>query len=128
MILEAFARYLESKNLGEVGVDLFCYYMPPKVPRGIMVMTPNDGILIDPELKGYYQDIFPVMIRAENINLLNNLSERVLKEMDARDFEVDGVYFNFIRAVTFPSIYPQNNGGSFEAGFVVEFSCYFSCE
>ncbi|MGJ0628984.1 minor capsid protein [Xenorhabdus bovienii] len=124
MILEAFTKYLESKGVGKIGKDLFCYYMPPQVTRGYLVMTPNDGISIDPELKGYYQDIFPFMIRAESIVKLNQLSTKVMDIIETRDISIGGVYFNSIQPVTLPAIYPQNDGGSFEAGVVVEFSCY----
>lgn len=125
MILEAFTRYLEKQGVGKAGKDLFCYYMPPKVPRGYLVMSPTDGIKIDPELKGYYQDIFPFMIRAENISKLNQMSTAVMDVVNGRDVDMGDVYFNVIQAITLPAIYPQNDGGSFEAGVVIEFSCYF---
>ncbi|MDC9582349.1 minor capsid protein [Xenorhabdus sp. PR6a] len=124
MILEAFTEYLGSKKVGVIGKDLFCYYMPPKVTRGFLVMSPNDGIVIDKELTGYYQDIFPLMIRAESISKVTELSTSIMKHLSVRDVQIKGVYFNFIQAVTLPAIYPQNDGGSFEAGVVIEFSCY----
>ncbi|WP_053067897.1 phage tail terminator protein [Xenorhabdus khoisanae] len=124
MILEAFTKYLESKGVGKIGKDLFCHYMPPKIPRGYLVMSPSDGIKIDSELKGYYQDIFPFMIRAESIGKVNQLSHAVMEHLSVRDIEINGVYFNLIQVITLPTIYPQNDGGSFEAGVVIEFSCY----
>ena len=124
MILEAFTRYLEKQRIGKSGKDLFCYYMPPKTPRGYLVMSPTDGIRVDPELKGYYQDIFPFMIRAENISKLNQMSTAVMDAINGRDIDMIDVYFNVIQAITLPTIYPQNDGGSFEAGVVIEFSCY----
>lgn len=124
MILEAIASYLQSKNVGKIGNDLFCYYMPPKIPRGYLIMTPNDGIHIDPELKGYYQDMFPFMIRAENVTKVNQLSTSVMAVLDVTDIDTKDVFFHYIRPISHPTIYPQNDGGSFEAGVVIEFSCF----
>ncbi|MEX6316110.1 minor capsid protein [Providencia manganoxydans] len=93
MILEAIASYLQSKNVGKIGHDLFCYYMPPKIPRGYLIMTPNDGIHIDPELKGYYQDMFPLMIRAENVTKVNQLSTSVMAVLDVTDIDTKDVFF-----------------------------------
>nr|AKG47473.1 hypothetical protein pA_00033 [Pectobacterium carotovorum] len=124
MILEAVAAYLQSQKVGKIGQDIFCYYMPPKTPRGYLIMSPNDGISIDPELKGYYQDIFPFMIRAENISKVNQLGTSIMQVIDVKDVDTKDVFFHYIRPVTLPAIYPQNDGGSFEAGIVIEFSCY----
>lgn len=62
MFVEAFAKLIQKKGLGKVGTDIFCHYMPAKVKSGILLINPNTGIAIDPDLQGFYFDSFTIVV------------------------------------------------------------------
>lgn len=124
MIIEQFAQYLQDKGLGTMNRNIFCFRMPADVTSGYLIVYPNDGILLDHELKGYYQDAFPFIIRGASLTEVTRLADAALAVVDALNVEAGGFHFNYIRPLTLPIIYPPNDGNTYEAGITIEFSGY----
>lgn len=124
MIIEQFAQYLQDKGLGTLNRNIFCFRMPAEITNGYLIVYPNDGIRLDPELKGYYQDIFPFIIRGASLTEVTRLADAAMNVVDALHVEAGGFHFNYIRPLSLPIIYPPNDGNTYEAGISIEFSGY----
>lgn len=124
MIIEQFAKYLQDQGIGVMNKNIFCFRMPAEVPSGYLIVYPNDGIRRDPDLKGFYQDVFPFIIRGASLTEVTRLADIAMSVIDALHVEADGFHFNYIRPLTLPIIYPPNDGNTYEAGISIEFCGY----
>ena len=108
MFIEAFASLMQKAKIGTVGTDIFCHYMPANVKSGVLLVTPNTGITIDHELKGFYHDSFTV----------------IMDMFPVEETVSEGVYFRLVRPMSMPITYPKNEGSLIEAGIPIEFAGY----
>ena len=124
MFIEAFAKFLQDKKLGVIGKDTFAHHMPASVKSGILLVNPNTGIAIDRELDGFYQDVFTVIIREPTLSAVSARANKIMAVLPLIDTEVQGIRFKYVKPLSLPIIYPQDDGSLFEAGITVEFAAY----
>lgn len=124
MFIEAFAKFLQDKKLGVIGKDTFAHHMPASVKSGILLVNPNTGIAIDRELEGFYQDVFTVIIREPTLSAVSARANKIMAVLPLIDTEVQGIRFKYVKPLSLPIIYPQDDGSLFEAGIPVEFAAY----
>lgn len=122
MFVEAFAKVLHDKKLGSIGKDIFVHHMPGSAKSGILLVNPNDGIRIDRELHGFYQDVFTLIVREPTLSAVSTRANKVMAELPVIDIEVQGVRFRYIKPLALPIIYPEDDGSLFEAGIPLEFA------
>lgn len=124
MFIEACAKFLQDKKLGVIGKDTFAHHMPASVKSGILLVNPNTGIAIDRELDGFYQDVFTVIIREPTLSAVSARANKIMAVLPMLDTEVQGIRFKYVKPLSLPMIYPQDDGSLFEAGIPVEFAGY----
>lgn len=124
MFIEAFAKFLQDKKLGVIGKDTFAHHMPASVKSGILLVNPNTGIAIDRELDGFYQDVFTVIIREPTLSAVSARANKIMAVLPLLDTEVQAIRFKYVKPLSLPIIYPQDDGLLFEAGIPVEFAAY----
>lgn len=124
MFIEAFAKFLQDKKLGVIGKDTFAHHMPASVKSGILLVNPNTGIAIDRELEGFYQDVFTVIIREPTLSTVSARANKIMAVLPLLDTEVQAIRFKYVKPLSLPIIYPQDDGSLFEAGILVEFAAY----
>ena len=125
MFVEAFAKLIQKKGLGKVGTDIFCHYMPAKVKSGILLINPNTGIAIDPDLQGFYFDSFTIVARNASITKSVEMANKIMDILPVSNVESDGVFFKMVRPMAMPITYPINDGSLIETGIPLEFAGYF---
>nr|WP_277345907.1 minor capsid protein [Klebsiella pneumoniae] len=116
---------IQKKGLGKVGTDIFCHYMPAKVKSGILLINPNTGITIDPDLQGFYFDSFTIVVRNASITKSVEMANEIMDILPVSNVESDGVFFKMVRPMAMPITYPINDGSLIETGIPLEFAGYF---
>ncbi|EKL0077514.1 hypothetical protein PP671_000149 [Escherichia coli] len=124
MFIEAFASLMQKAKIGTVGTDIFCHYMPANVKSGVLLVTPNTGITIDHELKGFYHDSFTVIVRNAAITKAVAKANKIMDMFPVEETVSEGVYFRLVRPMSMPITYPKNEGSLIEAGIPIEFAGY----
>ncbi len=96
MFIEAFASLMQKAKIGTVGTDIFCHYMPANVKSGVLLVTPNTGITIDHELKGFYHDSFTVIVRNATITKAVAKANKIMDMFPVEETVSEGVYFRLV--------------------------------
>jgi hypothetical protein len=105
-VFVAFAKLIQKKGLGKVGTDIFCHYMPAKVKSGILLINPNTGIAIDPDLQVFY-DSFTIVVRNASITKSVEMANEIMDILPVSNVESDGVFFKMVRPMAMPITYPN---------------------
>lgn len=124
MIIENYASYLYRAGVGVIGETLFVHQMPSEVISGILLTTAQGGIQFDNELKGYYKDIFRLVVHSDSLSDGVSLVDAVLSRCEIEDTQVGDICFNYVRPINYPEPYRQEGTGRFEFVMVMEFSCF----
>jgi hypothetical protein len=121
MFIEAFAKFLQDKV--SVIEGRFCASHASFSQKRNLLVNPNTGIAIDRELDGFYQDVFTVIIREPTLPV-SARANKIMAVLPLLDTEVQAIRFKYVKPLSLPIIYPQDDGSLFEAGIPVEFAAY----
>ncbi len=64
--------------------------MPAKVKSGILLINPNTGITIDPDLQGFYFDSFTIVVRNASITKSVEMANKIMDILPVSNVESDG--------------------------------------
>jgi len=99
-------------------------FIPADEQIAIMVDSPIPGFELDPELPGYFNDMFEVVIRHTTARHGLELCRQAVDKLVITNQRFGDYHFNFIRAITEPAVYPTAKSGLREFAVRFEFSCY----
>lgn len=124
MFIEALADYLESKDVGAVGSDLFAHDFPPSVKQGVLLKEPVTGIGFDHELPGFIKGRYEVIVRHFNHEDGLEFAMSVWDALNVKQpIKMGDVKVNYVRPLNLPAVFPVFESDQIEYSIVID-ACF----
>lgn len=124
MNLTPLVNLLEAANLGVKGKTLFDRMLPAECQQGVLLRSPLAGTKINPELPGFYQPDFQVIVRSVGYDDGEALMTQVMDALTFGERVVDTQTFQYCRPLMLPVAFPLSRGNLVE--HTVQFRCAYT--
>jgi hypothetical protein len=115
MSMEAIGKYLETRRIGRLGVDIFVNEMPESCTQGVLLRDRYSGTPIDPYLPKYRQTGYRMAVRSPDYAAGKELAWKASEALTIHgETPMGEVLVKLLRPMNEPRSYRRSIGGLWE--------------